>query len=155
MKLSRREEIFRGAICPRCKKTFYICRRCDRGHVYCSKQCAYASRVEKCRVYRERYRHGEKMREYHRNRERERRREIILGKRKRGDHTYGARGESAKVSVPVRMVAALAAIGSVGGEETKDGEVCCEFCGRRAIFVYFGDGSTRQRKQGTVFRHSD
>jgi len=92
------------------------------------------------------------MREYHRDRERDRRREPILGKQIVGDQTYEAGGKSARVSAPVRMAAALAVLSSIGEEEIKDDEVCCDFCGRRAKFVYFGDGSTRQRKRGRVFR---
>jgi len=147
-------EVFRGAICPRCKKTFYICRRCDRGHVYCSKCCSVTSRFEKCRVYRKRYRRSEEGREDHNIRERGRRRRLILGKENVGDQTYEGKDETAKVSAPVRMAAALAVISSVGGEENKDDEVCCEFCGRRTKYVYFGDGTTRQRKHGAVFRYS-
>ncbi len=149
---SRCGEVLRGAICPRCRKTFYICRHCDRGHVYCCKQCFEESRKEKCRVYRERYRQSEGMRKYHRDRERDRRRELILGKKIVVDHTYEEGGESARVSTPVRMTAALAVLSSIGEEEIQDDEVCCEFCGRRAKFVYFGDGSTRRRNRGRVFR---
>ncbi|MCP4602132.1 MAG: hypothetical protein GY847_16715 [Proteobacteria bacterium] len=148
-------EIFRGAICPRCKKTFFVCRRCDRGHVYCCRQCSATSRLEKCRVYRKQYRRSKKGRKNNSDRERDRRRQLILGKEIVGDHSYKVRSKPAMVSAPVRMSAVLAAIGGASGEETKDGEVCCEFCGRRARFVYFGDGSTQQRKHGTVFRYSD
>jgi hypothetical protein len=58
------------------------------------------------------------------------------------------------VSARVRMAAALAVISSIGEEKIKDDEVSCEFCGRRSRFVYFGDGSVRQQKQGRVFRFS-
>lgn len=153
MQLSRCQKVFRAAICPRCKRTFYICRHCDRGHVYCCKVCSSLTRLKNCRVYRRRYRENEEVRQYLRDQERERRRRASVEKN-RGDHTYEEGAQSARVSAPVRMAAALAVIGSVGGEEIQDDEVCCEFCGRRARFVYFGDGSTRQRKQGRVFRFS-
>lgn len=152
VKESRCGEVFRGAICPRCKKVFFICRHCDRGHVYCCKLCSLLSRIEKCLGYQRRYRESEGMREYLREQERERRSGGGSAEKDRGDHTYEDRARSARVSAPVRMAAALAVIGSVGGEETQDDEICCEFCGCRAKFVYFGDGSTRQRKRGRVFR---
>jgi len=95
------------------------------------------------------------MREYHRNRERERRRRKILGKENVGDHTYEWGRLSARVSAPERMAVVFAVIGGFGGKETREDEVCCEFCGRRGRFVYFGDGTIRQRKRGAVFRYSD
>jgi hypothetical protein len=52
MQKRRCEEVLRGRTCPRCHKKFFICRHCDRGHVYCCKQCSEASRCEKCRGYR-------------------------------------------------------------------------------------------------------
>ncbi len=151
---SRCGEVFRGAICPRCKRTFFICRHCDRGHVYCCKECSAVSRLENCRIYRARYRSDEEVREYLREQERNRRRGGVSAGRNRGDHTYEEEFQSARVSAPVRMAAALAVIGSVGGEEIQDDEVCCEFCGRKARFVYFGDGSTLRRNRGRVFRYS-
>jgi len=149
---SRCGEVFRAAICPKCQKTFYICRHCDRGHVYCCKQCSSIARLENCRIYRRRYRENDEVRQYLREQERERRRGGASAEKDRGDHTYEEGGESARVSAPVRMAAALAVLSRIGEEETQDDEVCCEFCGRRAKFVYFGDGSTRQRKRGRVFR---
>jgi hypothetical protein len=122
--------------------------------VYCCKWCSWLSRYEKCRGYREQHRKSQIGKEGHRDRERDRRREIILGKENVVDQSYEEGLQTAMVSAPVRMAAALAVIGSVGGEETDDDEVCCEFCGRRARFVYFGDGSTQQRKRGRVFRFS-
>lgn len=154
MSQSRCGEVFRGAICPRCKKTFFICRHCDRGHVYCCKRCSVKTRCEKCRRYRRRYRQSVEARKDHCDRERERRRRKILGKENVGDHAYEVRLQSARVSAPVRMAAALAAISSFGEEEVQNDEVCCEFCGRRARFVYFGDGSVRQRNRCRVFRFS-
>jgi hypothetical protein len=155
MRNSRCGRVFRGAICPRCKKTFYICRHCDRGHVYCCRGCSKYSRCENCRVYRRRHRKSTSGQRDHRDREKGRRRRKILGKENVGDHTYEEGLQTAMVSAPVRMAVALAVIGSVGGEETNnDDEVCCEFCGRRARYVYFGNGSTQQRKRGRVFRFS-
>jgi len=114
-----------------------------------------ASRFEKCRVYRRLYRQSPEGREDHRERERERRRgRRGLGKKSVGDHGYEEVSESATVSARVRMAAAVAVIGSTYGEETADEYVYCEMCGRRAKFIYFGDGTTRQWNRRRVFRYS-
>ena len=42
--------------CPRCKKRVFICRCCDRGHVYCSPECSRAARRASLRRAGERYR---------------------------------------------------------------------------------------------------
>ncbi len=147
--------VFRGAICPRCQKRFYICRHCDRGHVYCCRQCSMASRREKCRKYRRIYRQSEEGKKDHRDRERSRRRRQVLDAKSVGDQRSGGGYSSAKVSPRVRMVAAVAAIGSARGEVTKDEYVYCELCGRRSKWIYFGDGTMRARKRGLVFRYSE
>ena len=152
---SRCGEVFRATTCPRCQRRFYICRHCDRGHVYCCRQCFVASRCEKCRVYRRLYRQSPEGREDHRERERERRRRRRgLGKKSVGDHGYAEVSESATVSARVRMAAAVAVISSTGGEETADEYVYCEMCGRRAKFVYFGEGNRRDWDWTRVFRFS-
>ena len=154
MHKSRCGEVFRAAICPRCQKTFYICRHCDRGHVYCCRQCFRRSRCEKCRRYRRLYRQSPEGREDHREREKERRRRRALGKKSVGDQGYAERSESATVSSRVYMAAAVAVISGTGGEETADDYVYCEMCGRRAKFVYFGDGTRHQWNRRRVFRYS-
>ena len=47
------EEILFVSECayPRCSKLWAICRRCYRGHKYCSKACSKVARVEKKRQY--------------------------------------------------------------------------------------------------------
>jgi hypothetical protein len=152
---SRCTEVFRASICPRCQKTFYICRRCDRGHVYCCRQCFFRNRCEKCRVYRRAYRQSPEGREDHRERERaRRRRRRSLEKESVGDQGYEEGSVSATVSTRVRMAAAVAVIGGTFGEETADEYVYCEMCGRRAEFVYFGDGTRREWNRRRVFRYS-
>lgn len=153
MFFSRCNEVFRGAICPRCHKQFYICRHCDRGHVYCCRRCSSLSRFEKCRVYRQRHRQSEEGQKDHRDRERKRRRRKILGREIVVDQAYKQVVSSARVSAPMRVAAALAAIGSIGKEETNDGELFCEFCGRRSKFVYFCDGTGRWRERGRILRY--
>ncbi len=40
------EDDYRLFNCQRCAKQVRICRRCDRGHIYCSGQCAVIRRCE-------------------------------------------------------------------------------------------------------------
>jgi hypothetical protein len=56
-----------------CQKIFYICRRCDRGQVYCSPQCRGAARKEQHRKAAAKYQATRKGRRRHADRERARR----------------------------------------------------------------------------------
>jgi hypothetical protein len=64
----------RMAFCPKCKAFFWICRRCDRGQRYCSKECSVAARKASRKRARQRYRNSERGRAKHRRAERRRRR---------------------------------------------------------------------------------
>lgn len=66
----------RLAFCPRCKSLFGICRRCDRGHVYCSRACSAQARASSLKQLRRRYRSTEKGRLRHVRAERRRRRRL-------------------------------------------------------------------------------
>jgi hypothetical protein len=143
----RCEEVLRGRTCPRCHKKFFICRHCDRGHVYCCKQCSQASRCEKCRVYRRRHRQSPLGKADHRDRERARRRRLILGKETVGDQTSGGGVASARVSARVRMAAVSAVISGIRKEETRYEQTCCEMCGRPGRYVYFGDDRPKRKSK--------
>ena len=147
-------EVLRGAICPRCRNRFYICRHCDRGHVYCCRRCSVESRREKCCGYRRLHRSSVEGREDHRNRERASRRRRKNKGKVVGDQGFEKRGESENVSTRERMVAGVAAIGSACAKEHTDEFVYCEICGCRSRWVYFGDGTTRSRNRSRVFRCS-
>jgi len=45
--------------CARCGKLVWICRRCDRGHRYCSPECAFQARRESTREAKSRYRNSD------------------------------------------------------------------------------------------------
>ena len=77
----------RLARCPRCQSIFAICRRCDRGHVYCSPHCSAEARSESLRRARRRHRLSPEGRLDHRDRERERRRRRRMQVARVGDHT--------------------------------------------------------------------
>lgn len=65
-------------LCLRCRVQTYVCRRCDRGQVYCGHDCAFEARRQRQREARARYQatdrgrvlHAERSRRY---RERKRR----------------------------------------------------------------------------------
>jgi len=76
----------RLARCPRCQTLFAICRRCDRGHVYCSPRCSAEARSESLRRARRRHRQSPEGRLDHRDRERERRRRRRMEAARVGDH---------------------------------------------------------------------
>ena len=150
----RCEEVLRGRTCPRCHKKFFICRHCDRGHVYCCKQCSQASRCEKCRIYRRRHRQSPLGRADHRDCERARRRRLILGKETVVDQTSGGAVASARVSARVRMAAVSAVIGGIFEEETRYEKTCCEMCGRLGRYVRFGNDMFERRKRKSKMRFS-
>jgi len=52
--------------CNHCKLRFYICRKCYRGHVYCSSSCRRQAQLKARRKVQSRYRTSDKGRETHR-----------------------------------------------------------------------------------------
>lgn len=52
---------------PACGRVFYVCRPCDRGQVYCSRDCSEMARVEDVRAARARYRDSDEARADHRD----------------------------------------------------------------------------------------
>lgn len=59
--------------CPHCKVRFYICRKCYRGHVYCSGRCRSVAQLKAHRKAQSRYRTSNKGREAHSRNEKMRR----------------------------------------------------------------------------------
>ena len=59
-------------VCARCRAQVIVCRRCDRGQIYCDGDCSMASRQASMRVAGQRYQrsrhgrfaHAERMRRY-------------------------------------------------------------------------------------------
>lgn len=140
-------EVLIGRICPRCKKQFWICRHCDRGHVYCTFYCSTVARAEKCKVYRKQYRQSLEGRLDHRDTERVRRQRKAVG-----DQTSLFSGKTARVSAPMRLSAWFAAMRGVGGKDTNDGEICCSICGRSGNFGQFTDFGGGERSLGKGYR---
>ncbi len=65
--------------CNYCKLRFYICRKCYRGHVYCSSSCRREAQLKAHRKDQSQYRTSDKGREAHSHNEKMRR----LGKTKK------------------------------------------------------------------------
>jgi len=59
--------------CKHCKLRFNICRKCYRGHVYCSNSCCLEAQVKAHRKDQSRYRTSNKGREAHSCNEKKRR----------------------------------------------------------------------------------
>jgi hypothetical protein len=58
-------------LCGLCRKQVLICRRCDRGHVYCGHDCALEVRRGRQREARRRYQASERGRQMHADRSRQ------------------------------------------------------------------------------------
>ena len=137
------ETILRVGICPKCKKVFAVCRRCDRGQVYCGKRCSLEARREVRRKSQRLYRQTPWGRKDHRDNERDRRERRRNETRSVGVRSSAMVGGSVRVTSPVLYAAALASRGSNGGEFNHE-EPCCGICGRPGRFVRFS-GSSRPK----------
>jgi len=58
-------------LCGRCRQQVLICRRCDRGQVYCGRDCAVEVRRSRQREARRRYQASERGRQMHADRSRQ------------------------------------------------------------------------------------
>jgi hypothetical protein len=58
-------------LCDRCRQQVLICRRCDRGQVYCGHDCALEVRRSRQREARRRYQASERGRQMHADRSRQ------------------------------------------------------------------------------------
>ena len=64
------QEAVREFDCRRCGKRVCVCRRCDRGQVYCASDCASQSRTMSLRAARERYQKSRRGAHLHADRQR-------------------------------------------------------------------------------------
>ncbi|MCP4288719.1 MAG: hypothetical protein GY792_30565 [Gammaproteobacteria bacterium] len=56
--------------CARCQRQVVICRRCDRGNIYCGSACSHRARCESQRTAARRYQHTHRGRLAHAQRQR-------------------------------------------------------------------------------------
>ena len=90
----------------------------------------------------------------HCDRERTRRRRLILGKEIVGDQSSEGAVLSARVSARVRMAAVSAVIGGIFKEEIRYEKTCCERCGCPGRYVRFGDDMFEKRRRRPQRRFS-
>lgn len=62
---------FRLFLCAGCRKQTQICQKCDRGQIYCSKECATAARRQTQRGASKRYQQTPQGQSNHRRRQQE------------------------------------------------------------------------------------
>ena len=105
-----------------CGAVFYLCRRCDRGHRYCSERCRSKARREQRRAANRRHQRSPEGRLDHRDRQRDYRRRLT-----RLRVTDQGSGAEACFST-LRQLSAWAV-------EPSRGEVFCRVCGRRGTLI--------------------
>jgi hypothetical protein len=152
------ERSFRLAVCPCCQRSFAICCRCDRGHVYCSRRCSWEARQESLRQARRRHRRSPEGRLDHRDRERERRRRRRCGRRV-GDHPSEVGELRVRVTPSSRAPSPSSANGAgAAAWEAPDAQptpfvvqrvaassLCCAVCGRLGRWWRAGPALRRPR----------
>jgi hypothetical protein len=95
-------EEYRAFACRLCGKRVLICKRCDRGHRYCSPVCSRAARLASIRQARRRYQRTDAGRRGNARRQRElyRRRHLL---RKNLTHQGSAPALSSGTMAPLRI----------------------------------------------------
>ena len=96
--------------CKHCQLRFSICRKCYRGHLYCSSSCRRETQVKAHRKAQSRYRTSEKGRETHSRNEKKRR----MGKTKK------TMADTSTNSPPLRVIF---------HPKVQNTKARCRFCG--------------------------
>ena len=138
-------------ICPKCRKRFYICQSCNRGHRYCSRTCSAEARKATFRRSSKLYRNSpgvgdciaEKQREY---RERLRERKSIPVKPASSlkssprvtQHTSTASTQDVRKSTAGLVKAPNSSFR--GSSQRLDQEQKCQFCSRRIRWFFTSYG---------------
>ena len=96
-------------LCARCREQVVVCRRCDRGQVYCPSGCALAARRERQRAAGKRYQSSRRGRFVHaRRRRRYRRRSYASGEIVTHQGSVAApAGDLLQSQVPVPVMASI------------------------------------------------
>ena len=111
-------------ICRFCRRIFYLCRRCYRGHAYCGDFCRIEGRLQKRRQAQRRYRQTLKGKKKHREDENRRRQKLRRQKvEKNMDDTSS--------TALLRWVTTMAIFVHFLGSRMKSGfgKPRCRFCG--------------------------
>jgi hypothetical protein len=126
------QEAVREFDCRRCGKRVCVCRRCDRGQVYCAADCASQSRRACLRAARERYQKSRRGAHLHADRQRRYRARRALRRRTIGKMVTD------QGSVAARVMGTVVCSGIAANPERTDDPACappgtvsrrCDFCG--------------------------
>jgi hypothetical protein len=112
--------------CRWCHLPFCICRRCYRGHVYCSDECRIAGKRRSHRKSQRKYRQSSKGKKTHCEAENRRRHGLSQkNKKKMDDGTSTGSSKGCKVLSASVQTTPLG-LGGIG---------CCHFCGTWGVIV--------------------
>ena len=126
------EVILRQRICLTCRTLFWICRRCDRGHRYCSASCRYQAYGQQRRVANRRHQRSPEGRLDHRDRQRAYRRRRLIAQKSVTDES------SLRSALCYTMPLAIDFRRPIRPESPSpwfSGWLRCIVCGRRGRFV--------------------
>jgi hypothetical protein len=126
------EVILRQRICLTCRKLFWICRHCDRGHRYCSASCRYQAYGQQRRMANRRHQQSPEGRLDHRDRQRAYRRRRLFAQESVTDES------SLPSALGYRMPLAIPFFRPNAPERSLprfSGWLRCIVCGRRGRLV--------------------
>ena len=124
-------ECHRQFLCARCRKQVTICSHCDRGQIYCSKECSKIRRRELLRMAARRYQKTPRGAHYHARRQHHYRlqNQKVTHQGSNGAGLKAVCGYQNGVRQPCTSLVETQVSGT-GTDLTKLGEGCCKFCGR-------------------------
>ena len=111
--------------CARCKTQVIICRKCDRGNIYCGPICAKRSRTKNHQLANQKYQataYGRRSHAYRQSRYRERQKQKVT--------------DQGSIVLPTRDV--LPSAPNEPKMQQKEGDFCCNFCGATIIHLRYG-----------------
>jgi hypothetical protein len=126
------DDSYREIRCGLCGTIFYLCRRCDRGQMYCRAWCRHEARRRSIRAAGARHQTSPEGRLDHRDRQRAYRARL-KSLSLRVTH-QGSRHASSSLKVPAETEPRVPMV-SQGGKF--DGVVSCAACGAPGCFVRF------------------
>ena len=134
------ETILRRRVCRGCGAVFRICRRCDRGHRYCSPACRRQARRRQRRCANQRYQQSPEGRLDHCDRQREYRRRARTRVTDQASPSifspapcgYDNPGSTRRVT----QTSSAAAIRQCWPSSRPVAGFCCIICGRSGRFVH-------------------
>ena len=106
--------------CQCCGRIFEICRKCYKGHVYCSKKCRRAGYIE---------RHREAQRRYQKTRKGKKTRNNAANRRR-----YGGKNYVGVLRKMIKTCLALINLNAYKEKESKE-QGKCSICGKVGVIV--------------------